>query len=88
MRRAGELRDREAERLGLVELETYLPAVIPVFERRVTNLPERRRRRFRDFLNRLISEATEGRASSSPSDAGRREEPGHPAHVRSRSRPS
>jgi hypothetical protein len=70
MQRAGELRDRQAARLGLEEPETYLPAVIPSFERRVTNLPERRRRAFRDFLNRLISEATESRASSSSSDAG------------------
>ena len=79
MRRAGELRDRQAKRLGLEEPESYLPAVIPSFERRVTNLPDRRRRAFRDFLNRLISEASESRASSSPSGAARPTDPAPPS---------
>jgi hypothetical protein len=62
--RAGELRDREARVLGLGEPETYRPAVIPASRRRVTNLPVRRRRAFRDHLNRLITEVGESRASS------------------------
>jgi hypothetical protein len=68
--RAGEFRDRQAEVLGLDEPETYRPAVIPAFRRRVTNLADRRRRAFRDHLNRLISEASESRAPSTPNDAG------------------
>jgi hypothetical protein len=55
--RAGELRDRVAPGLGLREPATYRPAVIPSFRGRVTNLPERRRRAFRDSVNRLISDA-------------------------------
>jgi hypothetical protein len=62
--RAGELRDRGARALGLGEPETYRPAVIYASRRRVTNLPDRRRRAFRDRLNRLITEAGESRASS------------------------
>jgi hypothetical protein len=68
--RARELRDRQAESLGLAESETYHPAVIPSFGRGITNLPDRRRRAFRDHLNRLISEATESLASASANDAG------------------
>jgi hypothetical protein len=76
--RAGELRARQAEVLGLEEPETYLPAIIPFSRRRVTNLADRRRRAFRDHLNGLISEASESRASSSPSDAGLPTEPAPP----------
>src|SRR5262249_2695074 len=68
--RAGEYRDRQAEVLGLDEPETYRPADIPASRGRVTNRADRRRRSFRDPLNRLISEASEGRALSPPTEAG------------------
>jgi predicted nucleic acid-binding Zn ribbon protein len=68
--RAGELRDREAKALGLQEPETYRPTVIPSFRARITNLAERRRRAFRDGVNRLISKASASLAASSPSEAG------------------
>jgi hypothetical protein len=62
--RAGELRDRRARGVDLDEPETYWPTVLPANRRRITNLPVRRRRAFRDHLNRLITEAAESRASS------------------------
>jgi hypothetical protein len=57
-RRVVELRDRAGEALDVQTPATYLPIVIPSSRLVISNLPERRRRAFRDHLNRLISAAT------------------------------
>jgi hypothetical protein len=43
---------------GVREPEAYPLALIPAYSARVVNLPERRRRAFRDHVMRLISQAT------------------------------
>lgn len=68
--RVREIRDRESALAGIEEPETYWPAVIPANRSRVTNLPDRRRRAFRDHVNRLIGEAGAGLAAPSASEAG------------------
>ncbi len=52
--------------LGIQEPDTYRLTVIPTLRWRITNLPERRRRAFRDGLNRLISAASAHPAAHAP----------------------
>ncbi len=61
--RARKLRDRHAPTLGIADPETYPVQLIPAFEAQVVNLPERRKRAFRDQLTRVISEAMSQPAS-------------------------
>ncbi len=56
--RAEALLNRVAKVVELEEPDAYRPIVLPSSSARMTNLPERRRRHFRDILNRLIGEAT------------------------------
>jgi hypothetical protein len=67
--KAADLRDREARVLGLHEPETYIPTVLPSVRAKITNLPERRRRRFRDVVNGLISRASAHLIAPSPRGA-------------------
>ena len=53
-----------AER-AVSDVEAWPVTLLPTYSGTVTNLPERRRRAFRDFLNRIISEATEDAANRS-----------------------
>ena len=53
-----------AER-AISDVEDWPVTLVPAYSGTVTNLPERRRRAFRDFLNRIISEATEDAANQS-----------------------
>jgi hypothetical protein len=57
-RRVVAFRDRSGEALGVQSPASYLPVVIPSSRLVISNLPERRRRLFRDHLNRLLGEAT------------------------------
>lgn len=52
------LRDRAAPGLGITEPVAFPLTVLPSFAAPLTNLPERRRRAFRDHLNRVLSQAT------------------------------
>jgi len=54
---AERLRDERAPALGIADPETYIVGLVPAFEARMTNLPERRKRLFRDRLTRVIGEA-------------------------------
>jgi hypothetical protein len=56
-------RDQEAAWLGIDRPDTVLPVVVPANLRRVVILPERRRRAFRDFVMRLLSQAAAKRAT-------------------------
>jgi predicted nucleic acid-binding Zn ribbon protein len=53
-----QLRGRLAESSGINEPGLYPLTLIPSFTARVVNLPERRRRAFRDHLNAVLSQAT------------------------------
>lgn len=65
-------REACARRLGIDDPESFPLARVPSNERPLRNLPERRRRRFRDFVTRLISEATAHGGGSAPqSEPGR-----------------
>jgi hypothetical protein len=66
---ANTLRERGASALGIAEPGTFPLTIIPSFTATVTNLPERRRRAFRDHLNRLLSQATDQSHVEKP-DAG------------------
>lgn len=55
--RARRLRDSTAPALGIEDAGSFPPVWIPAFEAPVVNLPERRRRAFRDRLTSIISEA-------------------------------
>lgn len=77
-RKAIELRDRAGEALGVQAPATYLPIVIPSARLAISNLPERRRRSFRDHLNRLISQATALGAASATSPQEAKRAPGEP----------
>jgi hypothetical protein len=59
-------RETCARRLGIDDPESFPLACVPSNERLIRNLPERRRRRFRDFVTRLISEATAHSDGSAP----------------------
>jgi hypothetical protein len=63
-RLAEALRDREALRLGIGDVQTILPVVVPANLRKIVNLPERRKRAFRNNLMELISKAAAVRAAS------------------------
>jgi hypothetical protein len=63
-------RDREAARLGIVGAEKLLPVPVPANLRKVGNLPERRKRAFRDYLTGLISQAAALRAKSAECPPG------------------
>ncbi len=67
-RHALEHRAKVARSLGLPTADELPLAVVPCYEPRVANLPEMRRRRFRDHLNEQISLAV---ASSSKVPASR-----------------
>ncbi|MBY0395505.1 MAG: hypothetical protein K2X91_03410 [Thermoleophilia bacterium] len=56
-RRALALRERAGGTLGVRDPGAYPLTVIPSSKQVLANIPERRRRKFRDTLNRLISEA-------------------------------
>ncbi len=59
-----QLRESLAGPAGIKEPEAYPLTLIPSFSARVTNLPDRRRRAFRDHILRLISQATTKAAGS------------------------
>lgn len=61
---AAAYRDQEAARLGITGPETILPVAVLANLRRIINLPERRRRAFRDRLMESLSQAAASRASS------------------------
>lgn len=62
-------RDRTGKALGVETPAGYLPVIIPSSRLALTNLPERRRRAFRDHLNRLLSEAAAlGPAPATPQE--------------------
>jgi hypothetical protein len=54
------VRDRAAADAGVADPASFPPAVVPANTARVTNLPDRRKRAFRDALMRLIGRATIG----------------------------
>jgi hypothetical protein len=56
------LRDQGAAALNIPQPDAYPVTLVPAYSARVTNLPERRRRAFRDHLARLLSQATEHRS--------------------------
>ena len=57
-------RDQEAARLGIDWPEKVIPVVVPANLRCMVNLPERRKRAFRDRLMQLLGQAAALRASS------------------------
>lgn len=54
---AGQLRDRVINAFGFEKPESFPLVVIPAFAAKLVNLPERRRRNFRDHLTALIGQA-------------------------------
>ena len=54
---AKQLRDRVITAFGVEKPESFPLVVIPAFTAKLVNLPERRRRNFRDHLNTLIGQA-------------------------------
>lgn len=73
--RARQLRDRSAPALGIENPETYPVQPIPAFEARLVNLPQQRKRAFRDRLTQIISEAV---SRPGPPPAPDRSDPGRP----------
>jgi hypothetical protein len=63
-------RDREALRLGLGDLQSIQPVVVPANLRKIVNLPERRKRAFRAHLNEIIAQAATQRTSSADPPPG------------------
>jgi hypothetical protein len=57
-------RDREAARLGIGNAESLEPEVVPANLRKIVNVPERRKRAFRNYLMDLVSQAAAVRAGS------------------------
>ena len=62
--------DQEAAHLGIDRPMKILPVVVPANLRRIINLPERRRRAFRDRLMESLGQAATLRASSSSRTSG------------------
>ncbi|MCC6127145.1 MAG: hypothetical protein IT426_19460 [Pirellulales bacterium] len=63
-------REREALLLGIGRSDAIQPVVVPANERKIANLPERRKRAFRDFLTEIISQAAALRAKSAVTPRG------------------
>jgi hypothetical protein len=59
-------REASGRTLGIDDPESFPLAFVPSNERPIRNLPERRRRRFRDFVTHLISEVTAHGGGSAP----------------------
>lgn len=75
-------RDREALRLGIGQVQTIQPVVVPANDRKIVNLPERRKRAFRNRLMELISQAAAARATfanPSPGETALDSSPSPPA---------
>lgn len=62
--------DQELARHGIAGHEKILPLVVPANLRRIVNLPERRKRAFRDHLTKSLSQAAALRACSSGRASG------------------
>ncbi len=57
-------RDREILRRGIGHLSAIQPVVVPANLRKIVNLPERRKRAFRNYMMELVSQAAAARVSS------------------------
>ena len=68
-------RDQEAARLGIAWQEKILPVAVPANLRRIVNLPERRKRAFRDRLMASLSQAAASRASIANRSSGDQPQP-------------
>lgn len=64
LQEAARQRAQAALALNIISPETYEPAVVPVNFHVIGNLPEKRRRAFRDHLNHVISAAAESRGEA------------------------
>jgi hypothetical protein len=67
-------RAKVASSLELESPEALIVAIVSCYDKPIRNLPEKRRRRFRDFFTELISQAVANASSESADSAYRRPE--------------